>query len=423
MLQGPSNTQAMNLSRFIELIKTLEFGNLISLGYFSEKRLPQKVSLAFAQFDLALNDKNSNTFPNPSKECRNFIVELFRAAKNNNYPERANSTTANAEYLLGLLIHHQISIELLDKDNQPYVESITSLMLRQSPLHEIEYFTHGHAHYELHQKLMPKQGVKFMDEHWRAAQQYPDKSAIDVFYMGFLQALALKNKEEQIAQKIVNQKKIIAFAKKYSHLLPSTQPQVPNSVSTVCFGSQTVQNNCVINFEKLSYIIEIFFKAKQIQPQSLGFNGAHPMIRNELAVEIDQFITLARQRSFSFWSNPSLAFERMLKMLMVAASHDPVPQLRSTAQLLMGFFVYQNFQIAYNNKIFSMRNAIDTILTGSDKERIKQHEHLFPFLFDQKWLEAQAYPNHAQLEWAYQQFNTHMNTETSQRFLGTQPRF
>jgi hypothetical protein len=394
MIEGSTkSTPVLTLLNFVRLMKGLQHGEFTGIG-------PEKLNLALGKLELSL--KRSFDGLDPETELQSYISTLFGYAKQNNN-KCANASTADAEYILGFLLHHDIHVEMLDASGKRCIESIRTLMLSEAPSYEVEYFEKGHAHYEKHQKMMPENGFHFMDLAWRKRQNYPTLEKVAACYQAQQQSYAQFLQRLKVVEAQWAEQRMQVFSEKYASLAMS--PISNGFQNAPLTPLKHVADNRAINLETLSWVIEIFFRKGIVHlPGQKSFGSFNPTLSTGVALAIEHFVVSARKNSNGFLQNEtSVAFENMLRTTMTAAVTDTNMETRNAAQLVIGFLIYQNFLITHQGKTLSIRQAVDTILTENDKAMLKSQHAVFPFLFDTSWLESRGFPTRENLEVFYRQ--------------------
>lgn len=330
---------ALTVDQFLGLIKGIQEFYRTGNGY---PEYPQELSSALAQLDTAmLTSITANV--DLSTPFENVMIQLVGAAKAN-YSPYANIQTNNAEYLLGLLLHHSITVTV----------GTTIYSTSQIVLHLIEnkQNLYGFSSTDLSHPY-----YRFSMPQWQAQQNYP---TLDILYQAwqyFEQQRALASQPQQ----------------------PQPQPHNPNRN----------YDNQIWSLSDLSYFIEGFILCGRIRLHDLTD------IRIDvprLPEEVSRLLVTFSQQSRSNHIDAHANLLRFIQALVTKGKyHDPA------SRLLIGFLFHHQFHLQHVLNFINLNDTLTREFTGQGLFNTYLPQKTYPFL-NSTWITTQEYPSKPDLE-------------------------
>lgn len=271
----------------------------------------------------------------------NVMTQLVRAAEAN-YGQFPTNLTNNAEYLLGLLLHHDIAVSL--GDNTCRISDAVLLLI------ENKHNLYGHRSMDLSPNF-----YRFSIPEWQTQQNYPTMDVLHQAWQHFEQQQTLAVQQQQ------------------------QQPQNPQSN----YDQQTW------SLSDFSYFIEGFFMTNRIQLHTSTDNRPNiPKLPENASKLLSEFTQLSRNNDFHAYGS----LVGLIQNLVTQAK-----RLNAASRQLIGFLLHHKFQLQHNlhqidlNTLLQSEFGVQGLLTPQRPERI------YPFL-DPDWRIQQEYPSKADLE-------------------------
>ncbi|MBS0290097.1 MAG: hypothetical protein JSS07_08710 [Proteobacteria bacterium] len=371
-------SQLTKLPELLNVIKSLEVSGYISkhsidaTNKMQYNQLPFDLSCSYVVFDNAINNPDFKSL-DALEKFNLFLRDLAKFACLN-YGETANAETNQAEFLLSFLLAQNFHLGI---DNK--IVALKTLIEANMPVwHRLE--SNG-------QKIQVRQipEYDFLLKEKRDAMNLPDLNTLSVKWNAHLEN-ERKTKEAQEKMKL-RQKQLMEQSLQD---LEAFKAQLNAYVKGHYFSDMTM------SFEKFTYALEGFAKLGNIQFANNPFDS-RAKLSPELMMLNDRFVQLARPRPFRFLqAEDAKAFTLFMKTLIATAK--VVSPYQAACDQLLGFMLYHNFQIQYQNQTFKISDIISAEISQQEFQRhLQTGKQYLPFL-NADWRAMQKYPGKTDLE-------------------------
>ncbi|MBS0286005.1 MAG: hypothetical protein JSR17_01830 [Proteobacteria bacterium] len=354
------------LKEFVNLIKSLDLNQVIRphTTYSTDSSVDQlgfKLTCEFVKLDRSLNNEEWG-FLDPNHQFKTFFNHLVNQAVANRFVG-ANAETAQAQKLLGFLLHHDIHITMDDE-----VISLKELTLQSM----------SRRHRELE--------FPFLSTPWCMNQNFPSLQAQSAVWIQYCSEL----EKQRIAQE--HQVRTIQAMEE-----AELREQVETQHRIRAYRDLHFFDNVVLDMHKFSYVLESFLSYGRLDP--FGQNsGQKPMLSPEVTQGIMTFVHLVRQQGVLRATDMQVgaAFANLMKALIASAKVES--QFQPAATHLLGFLMFHNFQFQYQNQYFRISDIFMSEMSQFDYVKLQSLGlACMPFL-SQDWQQHQCYPGKRDLE-------------------------
>lgn len=403
---GNNAKKEMSFSGFVNYVKNLEVGRYVFQHQIEAMKgeeyvqLPYKVTIAFKRLEMAVNSPELKTL-DPQRECIDFIQSLIAYAKGN-YGPYGNAEKDHAEYLLGLLMHHDIVI----KENDKMMCSVKGLVfhsMRREGFYGVDAAYHSEAGVS--------DSYDFLSKKWLASQHYPDDDKLMKRCAKNIAKAEQQKRETLIKQeqeRLLQEEEQRRQARRQEEELRQQEKMMRQLEKEL--NEQRIAKsfkNVTLNLTSFSYLLEAFIKANFIELNT-GFSGVSnkPKLSSVLTSLMLAFSKATRENSSEAAKE---LFVRFMKELIASAKYQKDGHANASF-ILLGFFIYHDFKFQVGNELFKVSDILNAETNPNEREiMVKNYQH-FPFICH-PWQKDQNYPGKEELEWIYAQPTPNVSTQ------------
>ncbi len=331
----PRSSTQFSVQEFVTFVNEMEENQLFAHFYKHPTeelvyiQLPNGVSKAFSGLE-----RNVDHYMLTKTFLRRFCDELQSAVSRDYHSKLASVETQHAKQLFAFLVYKDITVV---KDDEIYSFKEQA---RQGKFHDLQH-----------------DAYKWLNKH-----NAPHLKSFENLLLRFInKTIEAQNREKAHQEKI-----------------QQDAMQTLSNYLTYTFEYNT------LNLEALSHAIDGYISQNSIELFSNNTASFRPMLADETSSLLNNFKNFAQYKGLYVLTQDEVfeAFIKMINSLLHFSSFANPHQLAS--QKLVGFMMYHNFQIEYQEHRFRFSELLTLGNVGL---------HI-----SQEWLSQQEYPNKAELE-------------------------
>lgn len=304
------------------------------LGLLGEQyhQLPFKVTIAYLKYK-----QTTEQCDNLQAMCEKFdeFISTLKSTAASHHGRYPDAEKAHAEYLLGFLLEHNLTITWQNGSKSLSEWIINKLSPLESKVMDVSKYAYPGPHYNFEAHLVPNTYYDFLSKEWRQQQNYPTIETV-----------------AQVCQTMLNEREEL---KKRAELEQAAQKA--QELARQQWREQHLFENVLLDYKLFSYVLEGYVLTGRIgTTPSTVFNFA-PKLSAFNSSLIHEFSRQARNPVQTMHQQLHLQSQLncTLQAIFASARYD-FSREGDAARLLSGFLLVQNIHVTHLGMQVTMRD-------------------------------------------------------------------